>query len=83
MNKLDSSEFSKAKAWRLRNEMNPAQLGESIGWSQESVYLFEKGQLPKGRAGGIKPWTWLRYKRACGDLDAELNGRKRGKVFEW
>lgn len=83
MTKIDPTEFGKAKAWRLKLELNPTQLSEALGYSIESIYLNERGAVPKGRKHQIQPWTWLRYKRACGDLDAELNGRKKGRVFEW
>ena len=77
------SEFARAKAWREKLGMTPQQLGDALGYSIETIYLMERGAVPKGRTKPIQPWTWLRYKRACGDLDAELNGRKKGRVFGW
>ena len=87
----DKTEFDRAQEWRIRNELTIARLAEAIGYSPEALYLFERrssAPQPTGRPRQlpdpeIKPWVWLRYKRACGDLDAELNGRKKGKVFSW
>ena len=83
MSAVPQIEFKKAKAWRERRGLTVQQLSESIGYSAESIYLNERGAVPKGRTKPIQPWTWLRYKRACGDLNAELFGRKKGETFQW
>lgn len=83
MSQTKSAEFQKAKAWRVRIDLSVQQLSDAIGFSPEAVYLFERGAVPPGRTKPIQPWTWLRYKRACGDLDAELFGRKKGETFQW
>jgi hypothetical protein len=82
------TEPEQAKAWRERLGLTQQQLAEVTGYSRESVHWFEKGcrpPRPKQDTGGTphEPWVFLRYKRACGDLDAELNGREKGRVFAW
>ena len=89
---MTKDEAIKARDWRLRNELTPAQLADAIGFSIEVVYRHERlGGFEHKGAGrprvheekAPKPWAWLHYKRACGDLDAELNGRKKGATFQW
>ena len=83
MTQVSKAEFERARNWRCRRTLTPKQLSDAIGYSVESIYLFERGAVPAGRLKPIQPWTWLRYKRACGDLDAELFGRAKGKSFAW
>lgn len=89
---MNKQEFGRARDWRIRNEMSPQQLADAIGYSPEVVYSHERlsgfdiegAGRPRHRAVKLpKEWAWLRYKRACGDLDAELNGRKKGRTFSW
>lgn len=85
------NEHSKARAWRIRNGMTPDQLAELTGYTRASIYWFERGETPplRNAKGGNpddrkhKPWVLQRYRRACGDLDAEMHGRKRGVKFQW
>ena len=85
------SEHAKARAWRERIGMTPEQLAEHIGYTRMSIYWFERGETPPQRnaKGGNpddrahKPWVWMRYRRACGDLDAQMFGRKKGRTFAW
>lgn len=84
-------EHEKARAWRIRIKLKPEELAERIGYTRMSIYWFERGQTPPNRnakSGNaadreVKPWIWQRYKRACGDLDAEMFGRKKGVRFDW
>ena len=86
-------EFERAREWRLRLGLTPQQLSEAIGFSPEIVYNYERIATPqpdgvRGRprtrkAGPVNEFAWIRYKRACGDLDAELHGRKKGVTFAW
>lgn len=84
-------EHEKARAWRIRINLKPEELAERIGYTRMSIYWFERGQTPPNRnakSGNasdreIKPWVWERYRRACGDLDAEMFGRKKGVRFDW
>jgi len=84
-------EHEKARAWRVRLGLSPEELAEHIGYTRMSIYWFERGQTPPNRNAksgnaadrAIKPWVWLRYKRACGDLDAQIRGRKKGVRFDW
>jgi transcriptional regulator with XRE-family HTH domain len=83
--------YAKAKAWRLRLGLTPEQLEKLTGYATVTIYWFERGETPPRRntKGGntndrrIKEWVWLRYQRACGDVDAEINGRQPGKKFAW
>lgn len=86
------AEATRAREWRLRNELTPQQLADAIGFSPEIVYRHERlagfdvegaGRPRLHEEKAPKPWVWLRYKRACGDLDAELHGRKKGSTFQW
>lgn len=85
------TEHKRAKAWRERTGLTPDQLAEHIGYTRMSIYWFERGETPPNRnakSGNAndrahKPWVWLRYKRACGDLDAEMFGRRKGARFDW
>lgn len=88
----DKAEFIKARDWRVRNELSINQLSEAVGFSPEVIYAHERQGKPElivGRPRTRKKerapteFAWLRYKRVCGDLDAELNGRAKGKVFSW
>lgn len=84
-------EHEKARAWREKLELSAEQLAGHIGYTRISIYWFERGETPPQRNAKSgnpndrrhKPWVWERYKRACGDLDAELFGRKKGVRFDW
>lgn len=86
-----SSRHAKAKAWRLRLGLAPDQLERLTGYTAITIYWFERGETPPRRnaKGGNetdrehKEWVWLRYQRACGDVDAEINGRVKGEKFKW
>ena len=85
------NQYEKAKAWRERIGLSKEELGEAIGYTAISIYWFDRGETPpnrrakSGRANErhISDWVFQRYKRACGDLDAELFGRKKGTRFDW
>lgn len=85
------TEYQKARAWREHLGLSPQQLAEHTGYTRQSIYWFERGETPPSRnakSGNaddrtIKPWVFQRYRRACGDLDAQLRGRKKGKEFAW
>lgn len=84
------TEHQKAKAWRERHDLSPAELSPLIGYSVSSIYWLEEGKTPprtykgkrsperKGRA--IHPTVWLRYKAACAGIDAWLKDKRR---FDW
>lgn len=76
------AEHDKAKAWRERAGLSVAQLAELTGYSPESIYWFERGLTPKGsnrKPTKIAAWVWLRFKRACQGVAAEIRGNK----FDW
>ena len=69
----------RAAWWRRRIiQLSPEQLSQRIGYSQEAIYLFERGVNSKGKPH--KPKAWLRYKRACQGLHSEVLGKR---TFEW
>jgi transcriptional regulator with XRE-family HTH domain len=82
---------AKAKAWRLRLGLTSEQLEKLTGYTAITIYWFERGETPPRRndKGGnandrrIKDWVFQRYERACGDVDAEINGRVKGEKFKW
>lgn len=88
---MNKREFTAARDWRIRNELTVDRLSEAIGYAPEVIYAHERlgryepntGRPRSRKVEPPKPWAWQRYKRACGDLDAELNGREKGKVFAW
>lgn len=85
------SRHAKAKAWRLRLGFSLEQLEKLTGYTAITIYWFERGETPPKRnaKGGnendraIKEWVWLRWQNACGNVDAELHGRGKGKKFRW
>lgn len=86
------NEYTKAREWRIRNKLSVDQLSAAIGYAPEVIYAHERHGSPPSEGRGrprsrkVKPPTefaWLRYKRVCGDLDAEMRGRKKGNVFSW
>jgi transcriptional regulator with XRE-family HTH domain len=85
------SEHEQARAWRERIGLTAEQLADRTGYTRQAIYWFERGETPpmrNAKSGNAadrrhKPWVWLRYKRACGDVDAEMFGRKKGAAFSW
>jgi DNA-binding XRE family transcriptional regulator len=67
-------------AWWRRTvvQLSHEQLAELIGYSARAVYAFEQGVNGKGKPH--KPKAWLRYRRACAGVDAEIRGRRS---FTW
>lgn len=83
-------EHAKSTKWRERLGLSKDELSKRTGYSCEAIYWFERGETPPNRNAKSgsksreqKPWVWQRYKRACGDVDAEINGRKKGEIFKW
>jgi DNA-binding XRE family transcriptional regulator len=81
----------RAEAWRERLGLTKEQLADLTGFTAITIYWFERGETPPKRnaKGGhendrrIKDWVWMRWQRACGDVDAEINGRVAGEKFRW
>lgn len=88
---MESGENIQARTWRERNGLTTERLAELVGYTRMSIYWFERGVTPPNRnakSGNakdreIKPWVWQRYRRACGDIDAVMNGREKGQEFKW
>jgi hypothetical protein len=84
------TEHERARLWRTRHGLSPAELSPLIGYSVSAIYWFEEGKTPprtykgkrsparKGRV--IAPEVWLRYKAACAGLNAFLVDKRR---FDW
>ena len=88
-----TTRHQKSKAWRVARGLSQKQLAELTGYTEITIYWFERGETPprtKAHSAGsnagdrrIKEWVWRRWQRACGDVDAELVGRKAGEKFAW
>ena len=75
-------------AWLDKNGLSLTELSERTGYAYQTVWWFTQGKTPPKRNADekdrrIKDWVWLRFKRACGDVDATLNGRNKGDEFAW
>jgi hypothetical protein len=87
---MAKTESEKAREWRERHGLSPAELSPLIGYSVSAIYWLEVGKTPprtykgkksperKGRT--IHPTVWLRYKAACAGLHAFLVDKRR---FDW
>lgn len=81
-------ESVQAKVWRENRGLTTRRLSELTGYSECSIFWFERGCTPPMRnaKGGrhkdrrIKNWVWHRYKLACSGVDRML---KSGKAFDW
>ena len=76
------TEHAKARAWREKRELTRARLAELTGYKVTAIYWFERGKTFNNgpTLKPIKPHVWLRYKRACAAVDAEIKGARR---FNW
>lgn len=82
------NDHEKAKRWRERTGLSHDQLAELVGYSRESIFLFEKGFVydERGRTARGKVRTratneraFHRYRMACAGVHATLNG----STFNW
>jgi hypothetical protein len=74
-----SREPAQAAWWRRTVvQLSPDRLAELTGYSPRAIYAFEQGVNGKGKPHN--PKHWLRYRRACAGVDAELRGRR---AFTW
>lgn len=84
---MNKTEPKKARRWREHHKLTVAQLADLTGYSEMAIYWFERGETPpkrRAKSGNdsdrtVAPWVWLRYKRACQGVQAELDGGR----FEW
>ncbi len=79
------TEIRRARQWRESLNLSTTQLGAHIGLSRLAIDYYEKGHMPP-KAGQVSPIPdiiWHRYRRLCGDLDAQVRGRRKGEVFRW
>lgn len=82
------NEHEKAKRWREKVGLSHDQLAELVGYSRESIFLFEKGfrydergRTARGKVRRIatNERAFQRYRMACAGVQASLNG----SVFNW
>ena len=76
--------FEKAKAWRKRNNLTIPALAEMTGYGPRAIMWMEKGLSPpnesRKKPAPVNDWVWLRFKRMCQGVDAEL---RTGQKFDW
>lgn len=79
------TEIRRARQWRESLNLSTTQLGDHVGLSRLAIDYYEKGHMPPkaDKVAPIPDRIWFRYKRLCGDLDAQVNGRKKGEAFRW
>lgn len=84
------TEYEKLRRWRERLGLSHEELAAKLGYSRECIYWHERGITPPRNFKNanrtdrsIDPVVWQRFKRTCGDLDAETYGRKPGGKFKW
>jgi hypothetical protein len=87
---MSTPEHTRAAAWAERCQLDTSTLATATGYAAVTIYWFLRGEVPverNAKSGGtsrrIKPWVWQRFKRACGDVDAEIHGRTAGQQFDW
>lgn len=82
---IPTTELRKARLWRESLNLSTAELGAHIGLSRLAIDYYEKGTMPPkaGKLPVVQERIWFRYRRLCGDLDAQVRGRKKGEQFQW
>lgn len=78
---VTQNERQRAKHWRESHGWTFDALAELTGFGPRIIRWYEIGLDTRNLP--LKPWLWHRYKRICGDIDAEIHGRKKGKAFDW
>lgn len=80
MTTIPKSEFAAARRWRESHKLTPKDLSDLIGWSVTSIWFMENGKVPPAKNPkhdrSLKWYVWLRYRRACQGVDAELRSKK-------
>lgn len=74
------TESDKAKAWRNAQNLTMDELSKLIGYSRESIFLFERGTNCLGKPHARS--AWRRYKLACLAV-AILLHYKIGSIDQW
>jgi hypothetical protein len=69
----------RAKWWRTNVvRLNAQELADLTGYTQQAIYLMERGINSQGRK--VAPWVWRRYKMACAAVEYQL---VHDRVFDW
>lgn len=72
-------EAFRAKHWRTNvMRISKAELAALIGYTEQAVYLMERGINSQGMP--VRDWVWTRYKMACAGAEY---ARFSGKPFDW
>jgi len=76
-----TAEGEKARLWREELQLSVLQLSELSGFSETSIYMFERGARQDGKKlSKHSEFAWQRYQMVCAAVDAEL---KSGRRFAW
>ena len=74
-------EAAKARAWRERNDLTRDELSALTGYSKESIYWMERGEMPhRGTQVPVSTAAWTRYRNACAGVAWKL---ERDRDFKW
>lgn len=74
-------EGENARKWRERRKLTVLELSERTGFSETSIYMFERGARQDGKKlSKHSEFAWQRYQMVCAAVDAE---EKTGRRFEW
>lgn len=80
---------AKAKSWRESLSLSIADLAKLSGYSEVTLYWFEKGLTPprtaahiagKQKSKAIPKAVWQRYRNVCAGVEAQI---KAGKQFNF
>lgn len=76
-----TAQGEQARLWRERRKLTVLDLSERTGFSETSIYMFERGTRQDGKKlSKHSEFAWQRYQMVCAAVDAEL---KTGRRFEW
>ena len=82
---IDPEEFSRAKRWRVENDLTMGDLAALTGYSISTISWMERGEEAPRHSGPprkITPRAWFRYKLLCAAVDIQLKSRKHF-TFDW
>ncbi len=83
------TEYERAKQWRERLGLTPAQLSELTGYATATLYWYERGETPRssgsGHPGGTPPaqYAWHRFKLCCEAIERRRGELASSQPFNW